>query len=78
VVAGDLRASVEHDAELALGGVEAGDVALVGEGGRLPLDGLGDPVVGPEDDVAGPPHGRVERMVGLIEPPIHFGIPVHA
>src|SRR5215207_3330432 len=73
----DLRASVEHDAELALGGVEAGDVALVGEGGRLPLDGLGDPVVGPEDDVAGPPHGRVQGVVGLVEPAVYLGVAVH-
>jgi hypothetical protein len=36
----DLGPSVEHDAENVLGRVETGDVAVVGEGGRLPVDGV--------------------------------------
>jgi hypothetical protein len=77
MLARDLGPSMEHDAEDVLGRVEAGDVAVVGEGGRLPLDGLGDAAVCPEDDVSGVPHRRVEGVVGLIEPLVHFGVPVH-
>ena len=65
-VAGDLGAPVEQQAHQVLRRVEAGDVAAIGERRRLPLDRLGDAVVGREDDVARAPHRRVERVVGLV------------
>jgi hypothetical protein len=47
---------------------EARDVALVGERWRLPLDRLGDAVVGGEDDLARPPQHGIERVVCRVEP----------
>ena len=72
MVAGDLGAAVEHDADYVLGRVEARDVALVGERRGLPLDRLGDPRVGGQDDLPRALHHRLERVIARLEPVVHI------
>ena len=50
---------------------------FVGEGRRLPRDRLGDSLVRLEDDLAGAAQSGLERVAGLVEPPVYIGIPVH-
>jgi hypothetical protein len=60
-----------------LDGLKLAMLPRVGEGRRLPLDGLGDPAVGLQDDVPSLPHGRVQRMTGLLEPPVDLRVAAH-
>src|SRR4051812_2078869 len=57
--------------------VEAGEVAFEAEGGRLPLDALGHPFVGGEDQLAHPEHLLLQRVLALREPRLHVRALVH-
>src|SRR5207244_11320723 len=80
ILARDTPRGVEHEADplLVLHLDEAAQATLVRELHRAVLDELGHPRVRAENEVAHASHRRLERMVQLGEPGLHFRRLVHA
>jgi hypothetical protein len=66
----NLGAAMEQQADELLGRVETDDVAPEVEGRGLPLDRLGDPRIGFQDQTASQLHGVGQRMLAFFKPGI--------
>lgn len=69
MVTWNLGPAVEHQAHEVLGPrLKAYEVAFEGERGGTPLDGLGHPSIGTQDDLPHAQHRVLERVLKAVEP----------